>query len=313
MKFIHCMGLTFVVFVALYGGWLLSQTMLDKQLARFDGPPPSEPAPIKPRQPRRVPVTINPSHRQDIEPVFGQTKPRSVVLSHPTSTPSHSDRKELARQGTHGFALTQLDLSFEVDLPDTGFIRLLKQQGCEIVAFKVEQNVITDAFLPGDGELLRRATGPLASYRVDNYRAEHPVGKQFWVRWRDMDSPIGRQAGWALTEHGLPVSEYHIYLVLGDQLSQVIQQRLLDEARRADLDMTGIGYAKVVLRNNGQKFLADVLRVEQLPVAGQTGSETRSTASSAPLDASAASVPAVTPEQKRPIEGRQVCQVKLDL
>ncbi|TVS16869.1 MAG: hypothetical protein EA424_13605 [Planctomycetaceae bacterium] len=196
---------------------------------------------------------------------------RDNVLNTVPATPASKPQQQTAsvgdaatpnRQGTQGFSMKRLDLVFETDLPDDRFLDLIRQNGCEVVALKVRDDVILDAFLPGQTEILRRVRGQNADDLVNQYRTERPLNRHLWIRWHDAQTPIGRQAILQLERYGVSPTDYFVYIVLGDRLSQQIQRQVMLEAQIQHIPPDNIGYVKISLSLSGSILVPSVISMQ---------------------------------------------------
>jgi len=302
MKYPHCLLLSFVVFAGLWVIWFVSSQDRGEELSQFSGrraATPSEP------EPETMVIGLAPKP----DPQSGPKKSRDAspgnqpkAAREPQNLPPQPERpaEELAGRSAGGLAVQQLDLEFEPGLLDGSVLDHLQREGCSLALFKVERRTsIVDAFLPtADGDL-ERARGRSASQRVDAFLAAHPCKRQFWVRWHDVDSPIGLLARSALDDCGLPPEDFKIYVVLSETLSQEIQRLLEAEARNRSLLVKEVAYAKVMLRGSAGDLSPVVLDLWPAESKDPWNNETTSAAAWRDLSTTEDTVPGSPAERVR--------------
>ena len=280
MKFTHSLVVTGAGFYIAWICWMLPQIVKSDGIEHFDGPLPEHAAShddssdtarvvrvrkqTPPVAPAPEPTETEPQStkgRPDPQPT--RLTPSPPVVPTPSPQPAGPPLDQSSRQGTFGLAVKQLDVTFEHELSDAEFLDIVKSHDCDVVAFRVDDDLIVEAFLPDDFRFMKRVSGNSAGFTVDSWRAHHPVDRNYWIRWRDLQSPIGRRVRLSLQLSRVMPEDYFIYLVIGDRLSREINEVLLEESRRQQFEQDEVAYAQVVLRHDGQHFIPDVLKLER--------------------------------------------------
>jgi len=262
MRFTYCLVLTFMLFAGSWSAWYAASRTPNRQLSQFDSAAASQAA-----QPGGGPRYPRPLELIRAEPPNEAARPEEAHNS--GSATSHRPIQEPVaigksnRSGAHGVAVQELEVVVEPGTFGANLLDILFRESCAVVALKVEDMRIIDAFLPGTSGRLERITGSTASERMDAFLAQHPCQRQFWVRWHDLDSPIGKEALRALDRYRLSPQDYYVYLVVGEDLSQQIQRAIEAAADRKALATEMVAYAKVLLREDDDGFQPIVLDLAQ--------------------------------------------------
>ena len=277
MKFVHCLLSTFFGFVVIYFASLDFGLVND-----FDGGPPRLPSKERPevrsskvtivRKPDPKP-TFNPSDKQSIQKQIETSPPTPIqpkpVVTDIVETPSPSQsasKRSTPRDGTRGLATINLEVLVVQGVnSDDELQQLLLFEDCKIIAVKVEEKKVVEAFLPDRFNNLVKTSGEHGTGQFESFRRAHPTSQFVWFRWHEVDSGIGNIARAELRRFNVKPDEYFIYLILGRELSTKIQQLLSRKASEERLAFQDIGYAQILLDADRTKFRTKVLQVEPRP------------------------------------------------
>lgn len=276
MKFVHCLLSTFFGFVAIYFASLDFGSVNE-----FDGGPRRLPSQER-QEVRSSKVTIvrkadpkptfNPADEQSIQKPIDMSPavpvPTKSVVSDMIETPSPSQsvsKRSTALDGTRGSATTNLEVLIRGVNSDDELQSLLLFADCKIIAVKVEEKKVVEAFLPDRFNNFVRTFGERGTGQFESFRRSHPTNQFVWVRWHDADSGIGRLARAELWRFSVKPDGYFIYLVLSRELSAEVQRLLYHKASEERLAIQDVGYAQILLDADRWQFRAEVLHIEPRP------------------------------------------------
>lgn len=253
MRFHSCFFLASAGFVAAWALWYASSSTSSppRSLTKFDAaylkPTPDPGAEEQPPR-RQIHVKRTPESYAREGTTRSQQEPAPAQLERADATPVVD---EPYRPQSAGVGIQQLHVLVQGDFGGR-LLEILRRERCHVVAFQVDGGAtIRDALIPSSQGDLTRATGPSGTDQVNAFIGAHPTQRHLWVRLDTVHPDIAGELKRVLDGHGKKLSDYAVYIVLGEAFSQRVHAAIEAEAHEQGMAMGNVAYVRVALRPSG--------------------------------------------------------------